>query len=141
LVPYIAQVAIGRLPRLRIFGNDYSTPDGTGVRDYIHVTDLALGHVAAIERLMDEVPVAHTVLNLGTGQGHSVLELLYAFMRATGQAIPYEFSERRAGDVATSFADVTLARSYLKWAAVRDLDQMCADAWRWQSMNPAGFAG
>jgi len=140
LVPYIAQVAIGRLPRLRIFGNDYSTPDGTGVRDYIHVTDLALGHVAAIERLMDEAPVAHAVVNLGTGQGHSVLELLYAFMRATGHAIPYEFAERRAGDVATSFADVTLAKSYLKWAAVRDLDQMCADAWRWQSMNTKGYA-
>jgi len=140
LMPYVAQVAVRRLPRLRIFGNDYSTPDGTGVRDYIHVTDLALGHVAALERLMHETPTAHTVVNLGTGQGHSVLELLYAFMRATGQVIPHEFVERRAGDVATSFADVTLAKNYLNWTAVRDLDRMCADAWRWQSMNPKGYA-
>jgi UDP-glucose 4-epimerase len=140
VMPYIAQVAVGRLPRLRIFGNDYPTPDGTGVRDYIHVTDLATGHVAALQRLMAEAPVEHTVVNLGTGQGHSVLELVYAFMRASGRTIPYEFVERRAGDVATSYADATLAADCLGWTALRDLDRMCADAWRWQSANPNGFS-
>ena len=140
LMPYVAQVAVGRLPLLRIFGNDYPTPDGTGVRDYIHVTDLATGHVAAIKRLMAETTIEHTVVNLGTGQGHSVLELVYAFMRASGRAIPYEIVERRAGDVATSYADATLARNYLGWAAVRDLDRMCADVWRWQAANPDGYA-
>jgi UDP-glucose 4-epimerase len=139
LMPYITQVAVGRLPRLRIFGNDYPTPDGTGVRDYIHVSDLASGHVAAIRLLMEEAPVEHPVVNLGTGHGHSVLEVLYAFMRATGRAIPYYFVERRAGDVAASFSDVSLARNLLGWQAVRDLDAMCADAWRWQSRNPAGL--
>jgi UDP-glucose 4-epimerase len=141
LMPYLAQVAIGRLQRLRIFGNDYPTPDGTGVRDYIHVSDLASGHVAAIKRLMDEAPVAHTIVNLGRGQGHSVLDLVYAFMRASGRAIPYEFAERRVGDVASSYADASLAQNYLAWTAVRDLDRMCADAWRWQSANPNGYAG
>jgi UDP-glucose 4-epimerase len=141
LVPYVAQVAVGRLPRLRVFGNDYPTPDGTGVRDYVHVTDLAAGHVAAIRHLLDAAPITHTVVNLGTGQGHSVLELVHAFMRASGKAIPYEFVARRAGDVAISFADVTVAGSYLKWAAERGIEQMCADAWRWQSMNVNGYSG
>jgi UDP-glucose 4-epimerase len=139
LMPYVTQVAVGRLPRLRIFGNDYPTPDGTGVRDYIHVSDLASGHVAAVRRLMDAASIEHRVLNLGTGHGHSVLEVVYAFMRATGRAIPYDFAERRTGDVAMSFADAGLARDLLGWKATRDLDAMCADAWRWQSSNPYGF--
>jgi UDP-glucose 4-epimerase len=141
LMPYVAQVAVGRLPRLRIFGNDYPTPDGTGVRDYIHVTDLASGHLAAIRLLMGSAPVEHTVVNIGTGQGHSVLEVVYAFMRASGRAIPHEFAERRAGDVATSYADGTLAKNYLGWSAAHDLDRMCADVWRWQFANPNGYAG
>ena len=140
LMPYVAQVAIGKLPRLRVFGNDYPTRDGTGVRDYIHVTDLAAGHVVAVQRLLDEAPIEHTVINLGTGQGHSVLELVYAFMRASGRTIQHDFAGRRAGDVATSFADVARAREYLRWAATRDLDRMCADAWRWQSANPDGYS-
>jgi UDP-glucose 4-epimerase len=141
LMPYVAQVAVGRLPRLRIFGDDYPTHDGTGVRDYIHVSDLAVGHVAAVRRLMDASRIEHTVVNLGTGQGHSVLELVYAFMRASGRTIPYDVAARRAGDVAVSFADVALARACLDWAAIRDLDRMCADTWRWQSANPRGFSG
>jgi UDP-glucose 4-epimerase len=140
LMPYVAQVAVGRLPRLAVFGNDYPTPDGTGIRDYVHVTDLATGHVAAIERLLGNLPVEHTVVNLGTGRGYSVLELVHAFTRASGRAVPYEFTGRRAGDVATSYADVALARRYLGWEAKRDLDRMCADAWRWQSTNPQGYA-
>jgi len=140
LMPYVAQVAVGRLPRVRVFGNDYPTADGTGVRDYIHVTDLATGHVAAIRRVLADAPVEHTVVNLGTGQGHSVLELLYAFMRASGRAVPYDVVERRAGDAAQSYADVALAHRYLDWEAERDLDRMCADAWRWQAANPNGYA-
>jgi UDP-glucose 4-epimerase len=140
LMPSVAQVAVGRLPKLRVFGNDYPTPDGTGVRDYIHVTDLATGHVAAIQRLMDDTPVEHTVVNIGTGRGHSVLELVYAFMRASARAIPFDIAERRPGDVATSFADVSVASRYLNWEAARDLDRMCADTWRWQSANPRGYA-
>jgi UDP-glucose 4-epimerase len=141
LMPYVAQVAVGRLPRLQIFGNDYPTPDGTGVRDYIHVTDLATGHVAAIGRLMDHAVVPHAVVNLGTGQGHSVFELLYAFMRASGRAVPYDVVARREGDVAVSYANAELARRYLGWKAQRDLDRMCADSWRWQLTNPGGYAG
>ena len=140
LMPYVAQVAVGRLPRLRVFGNDYPTPDGTGVRDYIHVTDLALGHVAAIRRLMMDPHPEHTVVNLGTGQAHSVLELLYAFMRASGRAIPHDIVERRPGDVPVSYADVSLASRFLAWKTQRDLDRMCADAWRWQQRNPTGYA-
>lgn len=141
LMPCVAQVALGRLPLLRIFGADYPTGDGTGVRDYIHVTDLATGHVAAIRRLMDDAPVAQTVVNLGTGKGHSVLELVDAFMRASGRTVPYEIVGRRAGDVAMSYADVRLAKTYLDWAAERDLDRMCADTWRWQAANPLGYSG
>jgi UDP-glucose 4-epimerase len=140
LMPYVAQVAVGRLPQLSIFGDDYPTPDGTGIRDYIHVTDLALGHVAAINRLLDCAPLEHTVVNLGTGQGHSVLELLYAFMRASGRTIPFVYADRRSGDVAISYADVTRAKVELCWAAARDLDRMCADTWRWQCANPNGYA-
>ena len=139
LMPYVAQVATGRLPQLRVFGNDYPTSDGTGVRDYIHVTDLATGHVAAIKRLLGETPLEQTVLNLGTGRGHSVLEVLYAFMRASARSIPFVFTERRAGDVAISYADAALARSLLDWSATYDLDRMCADAWRWHASNPDGY--
>jgi UDP-glucose 4-epimerase len=139
LMPYVAQVAVGRRPVLRIFGNDYPTRDGTGVRDYIHVTDLALGHVAAVKRLMDNAEIADTVINLGTGRGYTVLELVYAFMRASARTIPYEFVARRPGDVAVSYAEASLARRVLGWQAQRDLDQMCADAWRWQSGNPEGY--
>jgi UDP-glucose 4-epimerase len=140
LMPYVAQVAIGRLPRLQVFGDDYPTSDGTGVRDYIHVTDLALGHVAALHQVLSTVS-GHTVINLGTGRGHSVLEVVHAFMQASGRPVPYEVVERRPGDVAVSFADARLARSMFGWKAERDLDRMCVDAWRWQSANPDGYAG
>jgi UDP-glucose 4-epimerase len=125
---------------LRIYGNDYPTPDGTGVRDYIHVKDLAAGHVAGVRRLLDDASIEHDVINLGTGRGHSVMEVLSTFMRVSGQKVPYEISERRPGDIATSFADVTLANAYLGWQARLDLDRMCADAWRWQAANPSGLA-
>jgi UDP-glucose 4-epimerase len=139
LMPYVAQVAVGRLPQLRIFGNDYGTPDGTGVRDYVHVMDLATGHVAAIEQLLGSVPARHPVVNLGTGRGHSVLEVVRAFEQASGRTIAWEIAERRPGDVAASYANVRLAREYLSWSARRDLAQMCADTWKWQSTNPNGY--
>jgi UDP-glucose 4-epimerase len=141
LMPCIAQVAAGRLPRLRIFGGDYPTPDGTGVRDYIHVTDLAKAHVAAMGRLLRDAPIDYGVINVGTGQGYSVLEVVYAFMRASGRAVPYDIVERRHGDVATSYADAKRAHTHLDWSAERDLDRMCADMWRWQSANPGGYTG
>jgi UDP-glucose 4-epimerase len=141
LLPCVAQVAVGRLPVLRIFGNDYPTADGTGVRDYIHVKDLAAGHVSGLRRLLDAAPIEHDVINLGTGRGHSVFEVLFAFMRVSGQKVPYEIVGRRAGDVAISFADVSLAGAYLNWHACLDLDRMCADAWRWQAANPCGLSG
>ena len=137
LIPYVTQVAIGTRPRLRVFGNDYPTPDGTGVRDYIHVMDLVDGHLSAL-RYLEERQRSITV-NLGTGQGHSVLEVVRAFERATGAAVPYEFMPRRAGDIAAYWADPSLATRELGWRATRDLDEMCRDAWRWQSMNPAGY--
>lgn len=137
LVPYIAQVAVGKLPRLRIFGNDYPTPDGTGIRDYIHVVDLALGHLRALARL--ETEPGYVVYNLGTGQGASVLEMVAAFEQASGRPIPYEFVARRPGDVAVSYADPSLAQLELGWTAVRDIHQMCEDSWRWQSRNPNGY--
>ncbi len=140
LMPYVAQVAIGRLPRLRVFGNDYPTPDGTGVRDYIHVSDLSTGHVAAITRLLDDAPVAYSVVNLGTGRGHSVLEVVRAFEQASGRTVPYDIVEQRAGDVAVSYADPTLAARCMNWRAERDLERMCLDAWRWQSANPEGYS-
>jgi UDP-glucose 4-epimerase len=140
LMPYVAQVAVGRLQRLRVFGNDYPTPDGTGVRDYIHVCDLAAGHVAAINRLLAEPSFEHTVINLGTGRGHSVLELVHEFEHASHRQIPYDIVARRPGDVAISYADPTLARQRLGWSAERTLAQMCADTWRWQSSNPEGYA-
>ena len=137
LMPYITQVAVGRRPKLQVFGNDYPTPDGTGVRDYIHVVDLAEGHAKALRRLFDQ-PGSVTV-NLGTGRGYSVLEVIRAFERASGRPIPYEFAPRRAGDVASCYADPTLAHDLLGWRASRDLDRMCADSWRWQQRNPDGF--
>jgi len=137
LMPYVAQVAIGRRERLSVFGNDYATPDGTGVRDYIHVVDLAEGHVAALDRL--EQQPASFVVNLGTGRGYSVLELVHAYERASGRSIAFEFAPRRAGDVAACYADPTLAQKMLGWRATRELDAMCADSWRWQTLNPNGF--
>ena len=138
LMPYIAQVAVGRRDRLQVFGDDYDTPDGTGVRDYIHVEDLAAGHVAALNRLTTtDRPVS--TWNLGTGHGTSVLELLHAFERACGHDLPYEIVARRAGDIATSYADSTRAHDELGWHAVHGIDDMCADTWRWQSRNPEGY--
>jgi UDP-glucose 4-epimerase len=137
LMPFVAQVAVGRRDRLAVFGNDYATPDGTGVRDYIHVTDLAEGHVAALQRLFSK-PGAFTV-NLGTGRGYSVLEVVAAYAAASGRAVPYEVKPRRPGDVAACYADPALARELLGWRAQLGLPRMCEDSWRWQSMNPKGF--
>ncbi len=137
LMPYVAQVAVGRRPRLSVFGNDYATPDGTGVRDYIHVVDLAQGHVAALQRLLDHT--GSLTLNLGTGRGSSVLEVVAAFAAASGRAVPYEVLPRRPGDVAACYADPALALEQLGWSARLDLARMCEDSWRWQSMNPQGF--
>jgi UDP-glucose 4-epimerase len=139
LMPYVTQVAVGRLPKLRIFGDDYPTEDGTGVRDYIHVTDLATAHLAAVRRLLTSGPLEHDVVNIGTGRGYSVFELLEAFMKASGRSIAYEVVGRRAGDVAVSYADPGLSGVFLQWHAKRGIDVMCADAWRWQSKNPNGF--
>ncbi len=125
-MPFVAQVAVGRQPRLRIFGNDYPTPDGTGIRDYVHVVDLAAGHVAALARLMDGEAARETIVNLGTGRGHTVLEVVRSFEAASGRSVPYEFVDRRPGDVATCYADVSRARSILGWEARRGLDEMCA---------------
>jgi UDP-glucose 4-epimerase len=137
LMPYVAQVAVGKLPELKVFGNDYPTPDGTGVRDYIHVVDLAIGHLRALERLAAK-PGA-VAYNLGTGHGYSVLEVVAAFESASGRKIPYKIVERRPGDVAASYADPTRAQAELGWQAVRGLLEMCADTWRWQSANPNGY--
>jgi UDP-glucose 4-epimerase len=139
LMPFVAQVAVGRLPRLSVYGGDYATSDGTGVRDYIHVVDLAQGHVSALARLMDGTTARETILNLGTGRGHSVLEVVRSFAAASGRPIPYDIIARRPGDVATCYADVRRARNVLGWVARRGLDAMCADAWRWQSASPYGF--
>jgi UDP-glucose 4-epimerase len=137
LAPYVLQVAVGRLEKVSVFGGDYPTPDGTGIRDYIHVVDLADGHVRALERSTPGV----RVVNLGTGRGTSVLELIDAFRRASGQAIPAEVVQRRPGDAAVAYADVSLAESELGWKATRSIDDAAADSWRWQSLNPNGFAG
>ena len=137
LFPYMAQVAVGKLKELEVFGNDYPTPDGTGVRDYIHVVDLARGHLRALEKLSAGPGVV--TYNLGTGRGYSVLEAIGAFRQACGKPIPYRIVGRRPGDVASSYADPTLARRELGWQATRGLGEMCADAWRWQSANPAGY--
>ena len=137
LMPYVAQVAVGRREALQVFGNDYDTPDGTGVRDYIHVVDLAQGHVAAVRWLMNH-PGSLTV-NLGTGKGYSVLELARTYERVSGRAIPCRIVDRRPGDIDACYADPTLAAEALGWRAERDLEAMCADSWRWQSNNPEGF--
>ena len=138
LMPFIAQVAVGKREKLSVFGDDYDTPDGTGQRDYIHVEDLAAGHVAALEALRrTSEPVS--IWNLGSGRPTSVLELLHAFERAVGHQLPYEVVERRAGDVATSYADPSKANAELGWATVKSVDEMCADTWRWQSQNPNGY--
>lgn len=137
LVPYIAQVAVGRLEKLGVFGDDYDTSDGTGVRDYIHVVDLALGHVKAVEKLKAKEGVS--IYNLGTGRGYSVLEVLHAYEKACGKTLPYEIKPRRAGDIAACYADASKAEKELGWTALRGIDQMCADSWKWQSSNPNGF--
>ena len=137
LMPYVAQVAIGKLECLSVFGNDYPTPDGTGVRDYIHVVDLAKGHLAALSAL--ERKGGLLTVNLGTGQGYSVLEMVKAFELASGQPVPYRIAPRRPGDIATCYADPALAAELLGWRAENGLEEMCADAWRWQSGNPNGF--
>jgi UDP-glucose 4-epimerase len=137
LMPYVAQVAVGRRERLQVFGNDYPTPDGTGVRDYIHVEDLAEGHVAALRRLLDAA--GSFTVNLGTGRGTSVLELVAAYAAASGRDVPYAIVPRRPGDVAACWADPSRAASLLGWRTRHDLARMCADSWRWQSMNPQGF--
>jgi len=139
LMPYITQVASGQREYLQIFGNDYSTPDGTGVRDYLHVMDLARGHLAALRALATDTPQLVTV-NLGTGQGVSVLEMLNTFARVNGVQIPHRFVPRRAGDVAQCLADPQLAKQVLNWQTELSLESMCRDAWRWQTMNPLGFA-
>ncbi len=137
LLPYVAQVAIGKLPCLGVFGNDYDTPDGTGVRDYIHVVDLAAGHVKAIKKLADKEGVS--IYNLGTGNGYSVLQIVKAFEKACGHPIPYEIKPRRPGDIATCYCDPSKAKAQLGWEAQYGIDEMCEDSWRWQSMNPNGF--
>ena len=160
LVPYVAQVAVGKLAAVGVFGNDYPTPDGTGVRDYIHVVDLARGHVAALRWMAGRVgtgeprgigsiagPAAPDgtrrgvgIFNLGTGTGSSVMDVIRAFSRACGHDIPYEIKPRRAGDIAENYAACDKARDELDWVAEYDLDRMCEDSWRWQSSNPEGYA-
>lgn len=136
LMPYVAQVAVGRRPYLNVWGSDYPTPDGTGVRDYIHVVDLALGHLKALDALSEPQCFA---VNLGTGMGNSVLDLVRAFETASGRPVPYQLSPRRSGDLAAYYADPTQAQQRLGWKAERDLATMCRDHWRWQSQNPNGY--
>ena len=160
LTPYVAQVAIGKLPSVGVFGDDYDTPDGTGVRDYIHVVDLARGHVAALDWMAGRVGTGKNddpasidgaqaadgtrsgvgVFNLGTGKGTSVLEVISAFEKACGKPVPYEIKPRRDGDIAENYADPKKAREEMGWKAQYDIDRMCADIWRWQSMNPDGYS-
>lgn len=137
LMPYITQVAIGKLPYLRVFGDDYDTPDGTGVRDYIHVVDLAIGHVKALKKIQEKSGVS--IYNLGTGVGYSVLDVLHAFEKACGKEIPYQIKPRRAGDIATCYCNAEKAKNELGWVAERGIDKMCEDSWRWQTMNPNGY--
>ena len=138
LMPYITQVAIGKLPYLNVFGDDYDTHDGTGVRDYIHVVDLALGHVKALEKILENEPKVN-VYNLGTGNGYSVLDIVKAFEQASGQKVEYKIVERRSGDLAVCYSDASKAFNELGWKAERGLLEMCEDSWRWQSNNPNGF--
>ncbi|MEO8546316.1 MAG: UDP-glucose 4-epimerase GalE [Burkholderiaceae bacterium] len=137
LLPFVAQVAVGRRPHVNVWGSDYPTPDGTGVRDYIHVVDLALGHLKALERLQQQAECR--AINLGTGVGYSVLDMLRAFEQASGKPVPYQLADRRAGDIAACYADPAQALEFLGWKAERDLQTMCVDAWRWQSGNPQGY--
>ena len=137
LLPYITQVAVGKLEKLGVFGNDYDTPDGTCIRDYIHVVDLAIGHVKAINKLEEKKGVL--VYNLGTGIGYSVLDVIKNFDEACGKHIPYEFKPRRAGDIPVCYSDATLAKEELGWVAERGIKEMCEDSWRWQSGNPNGY--
>ena len=139
LVPYIAQVAVGKLPCLNVFGDDYPTPDGTGVRDYIHVVDLALGHVAALKKLSQNCGLF--VCNLGTGNGYSVLDVLHAYEKACGKTLPYTIKPRRPGDIAKCFADPAKAREELGWEARYGIEEMCASSYKWQSANPNGYKG
>ena len=136
LMPFISQTAVGRREKLSVFGNDYDTPDGTGIRDYIHVTDLASGHVAALRLMADP---QCTALNLGTGNGHSVLEMVQAFEAASGKKVPYEITDRRPGDIATCYANPIKAEQLIGWKAEKSLQDMCRDTWRWQSQNPNGY--
>ncbi len=137
LAPYITQVAVGRLAKLRVFGNDYDTADGTCIRDYIHVVDLALGHIKALEYMRMRSGIED--FNLGTGIGYSVLDVIRAFEQAIGNAVPYEITARRAGDIAKMYANPAKAKQYLGWEAAKTLEEMCADTWRWQQQNPNGF--
>lgn len=137
LLPFITQTAIGKREKLAVFGDDYDTPDGTGVRDYIHVVDLAIGHIKAIEKIVEKAGVY--VYNLGTGNGYSVLEVVRAFEKASNMKVPYEIKERRAGDIPTCYADPKLAEKELGWVAKFDIETMCKDAWNWQKNNPDGF--
>lgn len=137
LMPYISQVAVGKLTELSVFGDDYETRDGTGVRDYIHVVDLAKGHLKALDHLMSKPGIV--TVNLGTGKGYSVLEMVKAFEAASGKSVAYQIVDRRAGDIAECYADTTKAMEVLGWKATRGLDEMCVDAWRWQSSNPRGY--
>lgn len=139
LLPYVAQVAVGRRERIQVFGGDYPTPDGTGVRDYIHVVDLARGHVKALEKLQSLAQPELLTINLGTGQGYSVLEVIHAFEQACGKALPYAITDRRPGDIASCYANPQHALETLGWKAEHDLATMCADTWRWQSRNPNGY--
>ena len=139
LMPYVTQVAVGKRAHLQVFGGDYDTADGTGVRDYIHVVDLAAGHVAALRHLLEAK--SSVTVNLGTGQGYSVLDVVKAFERASDRPVPYKIVDRRPGDIAACYADPAAAERVLGWKAERGIDQMCQDSWRWQSMNPQGFVG
>jgi UDP-glucose 4-epimerase len=138
-MPYISQVAVGKLKELSVFGDDYPTPDGTGVRDYIHVVDLAKGHLRALEKLAQQPGVV--TYNLGTGHGYSVLDMAKAFEKASGRKVAYRIAPRRAGDIAQCYADPSLAEKELGWKATRGIDEMCIDTWRWQSNNPNGYNG
>ncbi len=137
LLPYISQVAVGKLSSVNIYGNDYDTPDGTGVRDYIHVVDLARGHVAALNKLFSDSGLV--VYNLGTGQGYSVLDMIHAYEKASNKTIPYQITARRPGDIAACYADPSKAKEELGWQAKHALEDMCRDSWRWQSANPEGY--
>jgi UDP-glucose 4-epimerase len=137
LLPVVAQVAVGRLPELKVYGNDYPTPDGTGVRDYIHVVDLAQGHLYALRKLSSKCGVV--TYNLGTGQGYSVLEVVRAFEKASGRKIPFKIIGRRDGDIAICYADPSMIEKALGWTAKRGIEDMCSDTWRWQSSNPQGY--